>query len=56
MNETVCAQCDTRAESQWRIDLETEREGSTERIEYPLCRECWENVTARFAGPISEGS
>jgi len=56
MNETVCAQCDTRAESRWRIDLETEEGASTERIEYPLCRECWEDVTTRFAGPTPEGS
>jgi hypothetical protein len=52
MSETVCARCDTPGESQWRIDFETDREGSTERTHYSVCRACWEEMTDRFAGPV----
>lgn len=56
MSKTMCARCDMRAETQWRIDLEAEHEGSTERTEYPLCRECWDEMTERFAGPPPTGA
>ena len=56
MNETVCSGCGTHGKSQWRIDLEAERGEATERTEYPLCRDCWTELTDRFAGPIPGGS
>jgi DNA-directed RNA polymerase subunit RPC12/RpoP len=56
MSETVCAQCEREAETQWRIDLETERDESTKRTRYPLCRECWGEIIERFAGPAPKGS
>ena len=50
MAETTCAECDMRAELQWRIDLEERNGSANERTQYRLCRGCWEDFCGRFAG------
>ena len=46
MTDLICAKCDQRAESHWRIRLEAESR-STASTDYRLCRGCWEELRAR---------
>ena len=52
MSEHICAKCNTRGESQWRIRLENEPgdDGGDGSSSYRLCRGCWNELNARFDG------
>lgn len=49
MTESICAKCESRGESQWRIRLEDDS-ADDDQSSYRLCRGCWNELSARFEG------